>query len=285
MKVYTKVVWNSDGEIIEEDSYEYDGPVDECKGGGTKTEYTQSPEQAAVYREVIPLIRRMSRSALGTPAQPGWWGAPATPAQPGGQQVWDVGAPPAADYQIPSTESMMPSKQWWGGISPEVKEGLWAPWNEAAGQMMEKMGGSGQLGSARGGYSGTGERALGEFYSKAGQNVGLQAWQMTQPAMKTGWAAEYDKTQQDYANQMTQWGLEQEAIQYPYKSLPGLMGGTYSQGVTTPTQGSGTASALGGGAVGAGLGGYLASGTALGGPLGAVLGGAAGIGASLLGGK
>jgi len=34
MKIYTKVVLNLCGEVIEEDSYEYVGPVAECKGGG-----------------------------------------------------------------------------------------------------------------------------------------------------------------------------------------------------------------------------------------------------------
>ena len=34
MKIYRKVVLNLQGEIIEEDSYEYAGPVAECKGGG-----------------------------------------------------------------------------------------------------------------------------------------------------------------------------------------------------------------------------------------------------------
>lgn len=34
MKIYRKIVLNLQGEVIEEDSYEYTGPVAECKGGG-----------------------------------------------------------------------------------------------------------------------------------------------------------------------------------------------------------------------------------------------------------
>lgn len=38
MKIYNKIVMNiATGEIIEEDSYEYDGPIAECKGGSTST--------------------------------------------------------------------------------------------------------------------------------------------------------------------------------------------------------------------------------------------------------
>ena len=257
-------------------------------GGGTQTQYTQSPEQAAVYKALLPVIQKISGAALGTPATPGIPGiptipgaagkpgipgrpgVPGTPAIPPGG-VWDVSAPPAAPalqdipmYDIPSTQSIMPTQDWWGGISPEVKEGLWAPWNESAQQMMEIMGAEGTLGSARGGYAGTGERALGELYSRAGKDVGMQAWKMTAPGAMMGWGEElaqaktpYQLTvgqkERDYANQMRQWGMEQESIQFPYKVLPGLMGGTYSQGVTTPEGGFNVGgAAMGAGAMGLG---------------------------------
>ena len=31
MKIYNKIVWDKDGNVIEEDSYEYSGPVTECR--------------------------------------------------------------------------------------------------------------------------------------------------------------------------------------------------------------------------------------------------------------
>ena len=34
MKVYKKIVYDKDMNVIEEDSYDYKGPVTECKGGG-----------------------------------------------------------------------------------------------------------------------------------------------------------------------------------------------------------------------------------------------------------
>lgn len=33
MKIYNKIVWDKDGNILEEDSFEYEGPVVEMKGG------------------------------------------------------------------------------------------------------------------------------------------------------------------------------------------------------------------------------------------------------------
>ena len=33
MKIYNKIVMTFDGEVLFEDSYEYNGPIEECKGG------------------------------------------------------------------------------------------------------------------------------------------------------------------------------------------------------------------------------------------------------------
>ena len=32
MKIYNKIVWDKEGNVIEEDSYEYEGPIVELKG-------------------------------------------------------------------------------------------------------------------------------------------------------------------------------------------------------------------------------------------------------------
>jgi hypothetical protein len=77
---------------------------------------------------------------------------------------------------------------------------------------METLGGHGQLGSARGGYSGAAGAALGQLAAKGAQNVGLQAWQMTAPQMM------------DYRNQLYQGALQQRVtetncIRVPYSSV------------------------------------------------------------------
>lgn len=54
MKIYTKVVWNLKGEVIEEESYEYSGSVAECKGGGgTSTTTTAVPSWQEPYLQNI----------------------------------------------------------------------------------------------------------------------------------------------------------------------------------------------------------------------------------------
>jgi len=52
MKIYTKIVMRmSDYEILEEESYEWDGHIAECKGGGTTT--TSVPEWQKPYLEDV----------------------------------------------------------------------------------------------------------------------------------------------------------------------------------------------------------------------------------------
>lgn len=52
MKVYSRVVLDHRGDILDEDSFEYDGVVTECKGGGSSTttnvDYEYNSRMAAV---------------------------------------------------------------------------------------------------------------------------------------------------------------------------------------------------------------------------------------------
>ena len=47
MKVYTKIVYDKDDNIIEEHSYNYKGPVSQAKGHGT-AKYKASLEKAKI---------------------------------------------------------------------------------------------------------------------------------------------------------------------------------------------------------------------------------------------
>ena len=289
MKVITKTVIRiSDGKILEEESFDYNGPIAECKGGGSKVKYEQSPEQRQLFQMMMPMIRDVIGSAVGTPHQIGTeakqvW----VPASGGGyagftgdilpglesiygygsnyasrfspyipghyetQQVpvmstektplYDIPEP----YGIPSTEALKPTAGWWEDISPEVKQGLWAPWNEAADILTERLGSRGQAGSARGGYSGTAGAALGKLYSEAGKNVGLQGWQMTHPADLLGWQTELDRNKE-------LWGSELSRNIAPFNLAPAFMG---TAGNLTPTgmvsPKSNTMGAIGSGIMGA----------------------------------
>jgi hypothetical protein len=185
-------------------------------------------------------------------------------------------------YEIPNVESMMPTKSWWNSLSPDVMAGIRAPYNEASKGMLEQLGGMGQLGSARGGATGAAGAALGQFEADAANKMGLQAWQMSQPAMQAGWQAQLGKNQQgyqtrldeertNYANEIAQkqadYGMQQQIWGMPF-GMTGMMPGTYSQGVTTQPQSPNWMGMLGGGALGG-----LASGSPLGALGGGFLGG------------
>ena len=222
-------------------------------GGKTKTEYVASPEQRAVYQWLIPLVQQMSLAGtLGTSPYP----IPGMPDVP----------------QLPSPyeglERAMPTKAWWEGIEPGVKEGLYAPWEEAGQRLSEQLSGAGAGGSARGGFSGAIAPAMADLWGQAGQQVPLQAWQMTGPQMQQAWQQDYgaesqrrmldyqtsmQQTMMPYQQQMQRRGELLQGYQMPYGIMPGMMGGTYSTPIVQQGGGSMLGGAMGGGLAGAGL--------------------------------
>lgn len=283
-------------------------------GGGTKTEYVQSPEQRKVFNTIYPFLSNLMDFGLynmgvnqpGTAAtqpvgQPTYLTSAPYPsslpevdyrldrdtrytaagyaneaaykaakrAEQEARQAWEAQqqaaqaatAPasgtgtvtslgqPAAPY-MPSMAGVLsdipmyniptavgPTEAWYGGLSPDVMAGVWAPYNEGAKQMLELMGGS-----TRGGYSGATGAALGKYFSDAATDVGLQAWNMSQPGLMANWQAELAANQMGYANlmqegmtdyqnelarQQADYQSAMQAWQMPYSAL-GLIGGSYS---------------------------------------------------------
>jgi hypothetical protein len=255
---------------------------------GTKTTYTSSPEQQQMYAALLPMIQGLSQQGVSQIGMPNY-GAPSAPTMPSMTGVLSG----VQQYQIPSTESMMPTQSWWNSLSPDVMAGVWAPYQQASQTMLEQLGGMGQAGSARGGATGAAGAALGQFSADAANKVGLQAWQMSQPAMQAGWQAQLGQNQQGYQNQLTEaqtnyanevarqqadYGMAQQAWGFPF-GMTGMMPGTYSQGVTTQPQSTNWMGMLGGGALG-GLMGYNSGGGSN--TTGGILGG---LGGGMLGGK
>ena len=209
---------------------------------GTKTTYTSSPEQAQLYSTLLPMISAMAQQGVTQMGQ-GNYGMPSAPTAPSMSGVL-TGQPM---YDIPSTSSMMPSTDWYNSMSPEVKAGVWAPYQEGAQALQEQLGSIGGLGNQRGGVSGSAAAGLGQYYAKAAPQAAMSLWNMSQPAMQAGWNAQLgqniagyqqglteqqtdytnllNQQQQDYAMQKTAWGI-------PW-ALTGMMPSTYSQGITT----------------------------------------------------
>ena len=155
------------------------------QGGGSITSY-QSPEQQAVYAAMVPLMQKVSQAGMS------------------GQ----------SPYNIPNPEMLMPGKDWYSSLSPEVMQGIRAPYEDASKQLTESLGYS--AGSAMGGASGTLGGAQAKFWEEAGKGMGQQAWGMVQPAYSAGWQALL------------------QGQQMPFNMMPGMMGGSYSQPVIQP---------------------------------------------------
>jgi hypothetical protein len=101
-------------------------------------------------------------------------------------------------YNTPN--AVMPTADWYNNLSPEVLQGAWAPYDYAANQLTEQLNSAGQGGNARGGYSGAAGAALGELYSRGAKDVGMQAWQMSQPGMMVDYATQLERNQLGYNN-------------------------------------------------------------------------------------
>jgi hypothetical protein len=216
-----------------------------------------------MWDTLLPMIQGLSQQGQTSLGQANM-GAPTAPTMPSMTGVLSGVQP----YQIPSTESMMPTKSWWDSLSPDVMAGVWAPYQQASQGMLEQLGGMGQLGSARGGATGAAGAALGQFGADAANKVGLQAWQMSQPAAQMGWQAQLGQNQQGYQNQLTEsqtnyanqvaqqqadYQMQQQIWGMPF-GMTGMIPGTYSQGITTQPQSTNWMGMLGGGAMGGMLG-------------------------------
>jgi len=237
-------------------------------GGGGSVKYSQSPEQAALGQAVLPFVQGLGQ--YGT--QRYFNGAP------------NLGAPSATGtltsvpmYGIPSPSTAMPTQDWWSSLAPQVKQGLYAPYEEAGRGLLETLGARGQSGSAMGGYSGAAGAALGELAGQAANNVGLAAWQMTSPAAYANWDAQLNRNALGYNQALQEQSLNYntalQAWQYPM-SILGQSAYGLPQGYYQPNTG-GFGSALSGGLMG-GLAGYNITGSPYGGLAGGLLGGLSG---------
>jgi len=248
MKIYTKVVINIETlEVEETEGFEYEGEIALCGGSSSKVSYRQSPEQRKVGESVYPLIQQMyGRAGRGE----GAWDVPDMPSAMENMPSMQGALSGVPMYSIP--QAQQPTQDWWNNVSGDVKQGLWAPYKEAGAQLSEMMGGQGQWGSMRGGPSGAAGAAMGKIASEGARQVPLQAWQMGQEGRMSEWNAQLGREQQDYGNRLreatadfgrygmdyqnklTQWGKEQEAIEFPYRQAGGYMQNTQSQPVVSP---------------------------------------------------
>jgi len=235
--------------------------------GGAETEYTQSPEARDLMQAIMPMVQGLGQYGMGRY----FGGAP------------QLGAPSMAGvltdqqmYDIPDPSSAMPTAEWYESLSPEVKAGLYAPYEEAEEKMLSRMGSRGQLGSASGGLSGAAGAGMGELAGEAAKNVGLNAWQMTAPMAMNAWQADLNRNQQAYqAGQQERLGDYNTAMnvwQMPFQTM-GMLNQSMPQGIVQPGSNQ-LGNMFGGGLMGGMAGGSMFGpyGAAVGGGLGALSG-------------
>jgi len=267
MRIYTKVqISMKTGKVLNSESYEYDGPVAECKGS-TKTKTVQSPEARRALRAYMPALKRMG--AFGAEGLPLWdteqvpdWSLGEYPTQGYGAPAY----PDVPAWQTPSAAGLMPSSANIGNIDPNIKAAVAAPYEEAMGQMVEKFGGG--MGSARGGLSGAGGEVLMRGAERMIPAYTQQLWSMVQPGLQQEYGAEVAGRGQEYGARTAGMGAEyagrlggaqagyqaqlaraaaasgltvqqyqaqQSARAAPFQAMPAVVGGTMPQ-----TFGSGT---------------------------------------------
>jgi len=244
MRIYTSITWDmSTLEEICSEGYEYNGPIAECKGGGsTKTEYVQSPEAAALYEAALPGIQRMSQAASS--GQPLW--------NAGNISTSSLGYYPTSfsPYEVPSSSMLMPSAANLGNIAPEIRTAVWEPYQEAAGNLIEQYGGG--YGSARGGVSGAGAGVLSDFYKEAAPQYASSLWGMVSPGLSAEYQGLLGANQTAFTSNVAsqlaraqaatgltgqEYAARQAAYAAPYAGLGGIATGNIPTAVQQPQGG------------------------------------------------
>jgi hypothetical protein len=181
------------------------------KGGSSDVDYEWSDEQKENYWAAKPWMRQQQDLAMGGPPQ--------------------MGAPPSI-YDMPDATGLTPTKGWYDSIAPDVKQGLWEPWNDAANQLQMNMGAQGQLGTPGAGYSGAAGTGLGRLYADAGQQVGMQAWNMMAPGQSQLFGANLGRNVDQYNTSLVPWQQNYQSGQQDYQQAGQLMGNFATGGPT-----------------------------------------------------
>ena len=181
-------------------------------GGDTTVKYKTPKEAQQMLSAIMPMVQGLGQYGTeryfgGAPQL----GAPSMSGVLTGQQMYDIPGYNVGSYSTPNYNvgsyrtadptQAMPTSAWYNSLAPEVKAGLYAPYAEAGQGLMEAMGARGQAGGASTPYTGALGAGLGRIASEAAQNVGLNAWQMTSPALMAGMQAENQRNRDVYQQQ------------------------------------------------------------------------------------
>lgn len=162
--------------------------------------YAGSPLQNTMANMVMPPLEKAFGGAMQGNQNQNLWNIPqynvpnapqTTPYSVGQYQV--QGYSPTG-YNVPGISGLMPNTGWYESLDPNIQQSMMEPTNVAAREMLNVMGGQGQM-SARGGYSGEAQTALADLYSKGAQQAGMNAWNMISPIQQGQWGAQLGANQ------------------------------------------------------------------------------------------
>jgi len=295
MKVYTKVVMDWDGNVIEEESYDYDGPVSQCggsSGGGTST----TVQKADPWSGVQPYLKDAYADAAslyeagGPEYYPGQTYVPNNPYENMGatmglnyamnQMPGQVGSMLQAQNDLFSAPDVA-NNQYVSGMADTIQNRMTRQLTEQA--LPQIRGGavaSGQLGGSRQGIAegqaigrtaeATGD-ALAQLYGSAydtGLDAAGRAMQLAPQTMQAGMMPAQGVSQYgDYLRSGDELALQADMDRYnynqmlPQQNLATYMG--YLQGAPWGSTSTGTMPGQGGGFSGSGALGGAAMGASL----------------------
>lgn len=159
--------------------------------------YSPNVYSKGMYNQLAPGFTNMF-NAFNTASTQSNYGIPTAPTMPSMTGVMSN----IPMYNLPN--AVAPTADWWNSLDPGIKAGAWAPYEEAANQLGERMGSQGQLGSARGGYSGAAGAAFGDYYAQAANTYGQGLWNMSQPGLMADYSAQLQRGITGYGNQLTE---------------------------------------------------------------------------------
>jgi hypothetical protein len=159
-------------------------------GGGGTTTITMPAESKELYKELLPVLHKVSQSALHNyplytlPAI-----YPSSPLAPDlSKYIGNIpgqygGGWKTPDLKVADYKAVTPTEGWWSNLSPTIKQGIMQPFEEGSERLREQLNKVGQLGSARGGVSGIGATGLSNYWADAMPKASLTGWQQYAPGM------------------------------------------------------------------------------------------------------
>ena len=158
----------------------------------------------------------------------------------GGRPREEIYSVPTLGWQVPSAPqvSMAPTSEEFAAFESQLAPSLWGSYETNVEQpLIGRFAGSGALGSPMAGVSGAAMNALGQTREQAAKDIRNQVMApfIQQQTLNAGLLGTHFTQQAKAAREqaLLPWQEQITMRQYPYQIMPGKLGGTMPQPVTT----------------------------------------------------